>query len=166
MREPVSQNGSEISEISKSYAKLEKYRGIFRRSVNEQNLIVENHKSNILRKDKEIAALIGTEPETVCVFRNIIELYSYCEYLRARKRELVSQNKSTASALKKQDIKSLIDHEVGCVDYGIKEVQSGMKPSNIVKEGIRQLNKIVEVVVVIPEKSKRQDENHSENKGK
>src|ERR1700752_1688922 len=136
MREPVSQNGSEISEMSKSYAKLEKYRGIFRRSVNEQNLIVENHKSNILRKDKEIAALISTEPETVCVFQNIIELYSYCEYLQARERELVSQDKSTAFALKKQDIKSLIDHEVGCVDYGIKEIQSGKKSGSIVKADI------------------------------
>ena len=96
MQEPVTSNGSGTSEMSKSYAKLEEYRGMFKKSVNEQNSIVENHKSNILRKDKEIAALVGTEPETVCVFRNIFELYSYCEYLRAREEELVSRDKSTA----------------------------------------------------------------------
>ena len=166
MQEPVTPNGSGTSEMSKSYAKLEEYRGMFKKSVNEQNSIVENHKSNILRKDKEIAALVGTEPETVCVFRNIFELYSYCEYLRVRENELVSQDKSTASALKKQDIKSLIDHEVGCVDYGIKETQSDKKSGCMVKEDIRQMNKLKEVVVVTPEKSKRQDEGHSENKGK
>ncbi|CAG8691243.1 13765_t:CDS:1, partial [Dentiscutata heterogama] len=34
------------------------------------------------------------------------------------------------------------------------------------KEDSRQMNKLEEVVVVVPEKNKRQDKDHSENKGK
>ncbi|CAG8715907.1 38838_t:CDS:2 [Gigaspora margarita] len=155
-----------MSELTSGYRKLEKYKNLFKKTSNEQVQVKVEHKPEILCKDTEIAAYTGTKSKTICLYCTIIELYNFCEYLRVRNSEVVVHNINKTYATEKYDVKNLIMYKVGCIDYGIKEIQGKEQLDNAT---IREEKYIVRndgPNIVILEKSKRYTEHTKVNSTK
>ncbi|CAG8785054.1 41486_t:CDS:2, partial [Gigaspora margarita] len=120
---------------------------------NKQVQVKVEHKSEILRKDTEIVALTSTEPETICLYCTIIELYNFCKYLKVRDSEVVVYDMNKTGATEKHDIKSLIIYKVGCIDYGIEEIQDKEQLDNATMRKGKYVVRNDGPNVVIPEKT-------------
>ena len=84
MQRSVTQKVQPVSTEINWYEKLEKYWDLFNKSDEKQKEVLESHRLKVLRKDEELAKLISTELVVVCAFRNLVELYDYCEYVWVR----------------------------------------------------------------------------------
>src|SRR6185436_3096543 len=134
MQRSVTQKVQPVSTEIKWYEKLEKYRDLFKKSNEKQKEVLESHRLKVLRKDEELAKLIGTESVVVCAFRNLVELYDYCEYVRVRDGEKLERSNTNQLGEMKVNKESLLEQVCGCIDYGIIEKQTAKLKLNTKKE--------------------------------
>jgi len=124
MQRSVTQKVQSISSEIDWCKKLEKYRNMFNKSDRVQKELLDSHKSKVLRKDEELAKLVSTEAVLVCVFRNLIEVYNYCEYVRVRDSEKPKKNSIEQLKEDKEKKEILLEQECGCMDYGTLKKQT------------------------------------------
>ena len=131
------------------FKRLDKYHQVFTKTEAEFKAVKETHKSEVLRIDRELAALTEAAPEVICLFRNIIETYNYCEYIRVLDEEKRISNNSSNSSSEKLDktglIKNLIKQECGQTDFGIEEIRNMNKQK---VEKLKHLSSSEEIVAM------------------
>ena len=112
-------------------SKLDKYRNIFLIAEAEFRAIKEAYKPEILRINRELAALTKAASEVIYLFRNIIETYNYCEYLRVLEdKKYVNTNNSYNEIVNSKEdslINSLIKQKCGQKDFGTEEVRKELE---------------------------------------
>ena len=151
MQKSATQDNQRTSMGINWFGKLDKYQMIFTKSAEEQEVLMKEHNNKVLRIDREIAKITGTNRETICVFRSIIELYNYCEYLRIRDGENSSKEgkrKEISKTLRKEEknlpssgIAVLLEQECGQQDYGTTELQTKLNSKAEKIENVRTSTK-------------------------
>src|SRR5260363_61254 len=140
MQKPVLHDNESTSTDIKWETKFSRYQNIFKSSEKERRKILRGHRINALRKDKEIAAIVGAEPEFICMCWCIFELYDYVDYLKTE--ETKKQEREQGTTNEKEVIKNLLlEQECGSTDYSLieiknKEIKAIMKESNVKSSGL------------------------------
>ncbi|CAG8717062.1 1159_t:CDS:2 [Gigaspora margarita] len=109
-----------ISEINWTN-KLNEYKNVFVLLTEEFKKFAITQNEKVSGKDKEIAQLLKTNANIVCIFRCTIELHNWLDHLQVYKHRT---GKKLAVTTKQEEVTKgiLIKQECGYQDYGIQEL--------------------------------------------
>ncbi|CAG8849438.1 23829_t:CDS:1, partial [Gigaspora margarita] len=101
--------------------KLNEYKNVFVLSIEEFKKFAISQNEKVSGKDKEIAQLLKTDTNIVCIFRPTIELHNWLDHLQVYKHQ--TGKRLAVTTKQKEVIKEvLIKQECGFQDYGIQEL--------------------------------------------